>query len=484
MKALPPKYLRVFTLIVLAFGLFGAMRTVELYAEEPRRGVVALEMELSGEYIVPKIHGENYYNKPPLFNWLIVGASKVTGSMDETAVRLPSLIAFVLLAFLIFYFGKKYISEQVGWIAALAWLANPDILFFSSTISGEIDLFFSLLVVAQAFVLFHFLEKEKHFQAFVLSYAIASVGILTKGLPALVFQAFTILAWVLINKKWKWLFSWQHISGVIVFLIPLVAYFYAYNQRTPVLPFLVNLFMESSQRTAVEMDAMRTAKSFVQFPFLILGMLLPFSLVLFFLFKKFKSLGREIQSNRLLYFCLVFVVANLWIYWISPGVEKRYLYPFFPFIYLLLSFALVWLFNARAERVWWMFALLALIRVVFNYTVLPQRDASDTRVYRENMKELTEKFQEPIVLLSRIELDVNRVLHYSDTIKTYAHIPYAIPYYYSLYSGRVMSITDHAEPGALYISRDNLPEAPIDTLHTFTRKGHAPWVVFRLTPSE
>ncbi len=43
-----------------------------LFLEEPRRALVAMEMMYSGDYIHTTIHGAAYYNKPPLFNWLVV----------------------------------------------------------------------------------------------------------------------------------------------------------------------------------------------------------------------------------------------------------------------------------------------------------------------------------------------------------------------------------------------------------------------------
>ena len=40
-----------------------------LFADEPTRANVALEMILSGNYSVPTIGGEYYYNKPPVYNY-------------------------------------------------------------------------------------------------------------------------------------------------------------------------------------------------------------------------------------------------------------------------------------------------------------------------------------------------------------------------------------------------------------------------------
>jgi 4-amino-4-deoxy-L-arabinose transferase-like glycosyltransferase len=55
-----------------------SLNIVELRGEEPRRAIVAMEMDITGEYVVPKINGWNYYNKPPLFNWVLAGLFQIS----------------------------------------------------------------------------------------------------------------------------------------------------------------------------------------------------------------------------------------------------------------------------------------------------------------------------------------------------------------------------------------------------------------------
>ena len=40
--------------------------------DEAIRALVALEMKWSGNFITPTLHGEYYYNKPPLFNGILL----------------------------------------------------------------------------------------------------------------------------------------------------------------------------------------------------------------------------------------------------------------------------------------------------------------------------------------------------------------------------------------------------------------------------
>ncbi|MEO0338168.1 MAG: hypothetical protein AAF242_03045, partial [Bacteroidota bacterium] len=57
--------------VLLLFGLFGALDIMDLRGEEPRRALVAWEMIQSGNYWQPRIQDWPYYNKPPIFNWML-----------------------------------------------------------------------------------------------------------------------------------------------------------------------------------------------------------------------------------------------------------------------------------------------------------------------------------------------------------------------------------------------------------------------------
>lgn len=61
-------------------------------ADEPRFAAVARDMVASGDWWFPRVGGDLYQDKPPLFMWLIAAVLSVTGSM-RLAFLLPSLLA-------------------------------------------------------------------------------------------------------------------------------------------------------------------------------------------------------------------------------------------------------------------------------------------------------------------------------------------------------------------------------------------------------
>lgn len=341
------KTLIVLIVVLLPLSLLCNLNVMELRAEEPRRAIVALEMFLTGNYLVPKINGVDYYNKPPLFNWLIVLGFHLFHSFSEWVVRLPSLLSFLLTGAFHYFFSRKYLNKATALLASLFFLTAADIFFYATINSGEIDLFYSLLVYLQVISIFLFFEKQQWLYLFLCSYVFTGLGILTKGPPSLLFQALTLLGWFIYNKQIKKLLSWQHVLGIVFCVLISGSYFYLYAQQADVAGMLVRLTKEATQRSGLEGSFLKTVTGTVFFPVLLIRLLLPWSLlVLFWLRKDFFS---EISSNRLVVFCVLFIAVNIPIYWFTGELKNRYIYMFFPFITTILAYFFIQRANVHIK---------------------------------------------------------------------------------------------------------------------------------------
>src|SRR4030043_2456963 len=63
------------------------------------------EMVESGRWITPTYNGENRYDKPILFYWLMAFLFKIFG-VNEFAARLPSAVSGVLLCLAVYLFVR------------------------------------------------------------------------------------------------------------------------------------------------------------------------------------------------------------------------------------------------------------------------------------------------------------------------------------------------------------------------------------------
>lgn len=325
----------LFALILglMVFGYFWNIGLKPIRGEEPRRALVAFEMDQTGNYVMPTTHGEVYYAKPPLYNLVVMGFYKVLGSYSLWVVRTPPIISLFVMGFMIFFFTMYYANIQVAALVSLLYVLSGDILLFFSLL-GEIDLFYTLIVYLQVIAIFHFFQKKQYLLLFLVSYFFTFLGLMTKGLPSLPFQAFTLLVLFIYERKFKMLFYWQHITGILFFAALTFAYFFSYNQYSDVGPYLTKLFTESAMRTALHQGWWAQVLNIFIFPMRLLKIMLPGTLLVLFMVGK--PVRKEVFDNDLLRFSFLFVVANIWVYWFSPDTRDRYVYMFMPFLLTIL----------------------------------------------------------------------------------------------------------------------------------------------------
>ena len=89
-------------LILLVLGFCYNLGEISLRAEEPRRAAISMEMIFSGDYIHPTLNSWDYFNKPPLFNWVQIVFMKAFDSNAEWVARIPSLLSHLLIGILMF----------------------------------------------------------------------------------------------------------------------------------------------------------------------------------------------------------------------------------------------------------------------------------------------------------------------------------------------------------------------------------------------
>ena len=108
-----------FVLIQLSiFPFLTNLGLLPLFADEPTRANVALEMIISKNFSVPTVGAEYYYNKPPLYNWILAGFYLLTGNFSEFTTRLPAIIPMFLYAISIYLAVSYFLKDKR--IAALS----------------------------------------------------------------------------------------------------------------------------------------------------------------------------------------------------------------------------------------------------------------------------------------------------------------------------------------------------------------------------
>jgi 4-amino-4-deoxy-L-arabinose transferase-like glycosyltransferase len=105
----------------------------------------AREMIVTGNYHRVQINFQPFWEKPPFFFWLQVGAMKLFG-INEFAARFPNALFGIITLVTFFLIGKKYKSPQFGFIWAISYLGTflPHLYFKSGIIDPVFNYFIFL----------------------------------------------------------------------------------------------------------------------------------------------------------------------------------------------------------------------------------------------------------------------------------------------------------------------------------------------------
>ncbi|MCB0705554.1 MAG: glycosyltransferase family 39 protein [Saprospiraceae bacterium] len=324
------KYLWVLAVLMVLPALLTNLGMMPFIDDEAIRALVAYEMDLSGNYIVPTLNGETYLNKPPLYNWILLGFFHLFGRYDEFVSRFATVVSSIGFAITIFLVFRKWLNTRVAILSAFLFLTCGRILLYDSML-GLIDITFSWVTFLGIYSVYHFYKKEQWYALFLVSYLLAAAGFMMKGLPSVVFQGSTLLVFFIWKRDWRRFISLPHVLGGLLFLLLVGGYYYVYSLECSVDEALLNLFSESTKRTATEYGIGRTILHLFTFPFEMLYHFLPWS-ILAIIFLSRRTWAR-IRQQEFLQFLILMFLANIIPYWISVEVYPRYILMLVPLFF-------------------------------------------------------------------------------------------------------------------------------------------------------
>lgn len=322
----------VFTLIALFVVFNQNLGLMPLLADEPTRALVSLEMLLRNNYIFPTLGNEAYLNKPPLFNWILAATMHLIKDYKEWHLRLISIIPLFIIAITHYIGVAKEVNKKTALWSSLAFLTCGRILFYDSMMA-YIDPLFSLFIVLNTYWIFAQSRKPLSILFFTVSYLLCLLAFFLKGLPALSFQACTLLAICAYRNKIRSLISLQHLTGIAVFLLFTSIYYYEYGAYANTSTLFTNIVSQSSQRTPIATSIYDSLMHLVQFPVQFILDFSPFSFFIIFAFRK--NTFQVLKENEFVFLSFLFIASNIWLYWISAETRARYLFMFLPMFFTI-----------------------------------------------------------------------------------------------------------------------------------------------------
>lgn len=167
----------LFALAVCWVVLFWQLGTPGLMDDEAHYARLTQEMAREGNWLVPRLNGAAFIDKPVFFHWL-QGLSNAVVPREELAARLPSAVAALGLLAGLAWFAIRLLGTGAGRGAWLTLITLPATLLLART--GYMDMLFSaLLFGAVAFIVVAMLTPSRRAQAGAV--VCIALAVLTKG---------------------------------------------------------------------------------------------------------------------------------------------------------------------------------------------------------------------------------------------------------------------------------------------------------------
>jgi 4-amino-4-deoxy-L-arabinose transferase-like glycosyltransferase len=197
--------------------------------DEPRFALVARDMLATGDWLLPRVGGQAYADKPPLFFWLLASGLEVTQSL-RIAFLLPSLLAAFGCVALVYDLGRRLWNREAGLAGALALLFTVQ--FVWQARQAQIDATLCFWTTLSLYGLLRHLLLGPSWRWYAIGWAAAGLGVITKGvgfLPLLILVPFAMLR----DPRWqprkasgggaRWLLGpLAFLAAIGIWLVPLL----------------------------------------------------------------------------------------------------------------------------------------------------------------------------------------------------------------------------------------------------------------------
>jgi 4-amino-4-deoxy-L-arabinose transferase-like glycosyltransferase len=316
--------------LALLLALFYTRQLPLIDRDEGRYAEAAREMLASGDWLVPRLFGVPYLEKPPLFYWLTAAAYRVA-SVDELGARLVSALAAAVGVLTTGLFARRLFGVRAGLFAA-AILATSGLYFVLARVAIT-DMLFGVLIVG-AITAFFLAEFEG--RSFVPFWVMAAGATLTKGPVAPVLCVLIAAAHLAIAGRWATLRARRFWLGLLLFLALVVPWFLGVEIDHPG---FLRFYIYKEHMLRVAGDEHREPFYWYA-PWLLLGFLPWTPLLIAALPRIRRRLQERSRAGAGARFTAAWAVVILAFFSVPRGKLVPYILPMFPALAILLGDAL------------------------------------------------------------------------------------------------------------------------------------------------
>jgi 4-amino-4-deoxy-L-arabinose transferase-like glycosyltransferase len=201
--------------------LFCALGRADLFnPDEPREAEIAREMSVSGDFVVPRLNGEAFLEKPPLFYWLVVASYRLAGGPSEAAARAVPALAGLATVLLTWAFGRRLVGPRGALFGAAALLTSFQFLWTARRCMIDMPLTLAVLVACSALSRSLGAGENRRRLWVGLGHLATGAAVLLKGVVGAGIPVLAIGGFLAARRDWKGLRRCALIPGTIAALLP------------------------------------------------------------------------------------------------------------------------------------------------------------------------------------------------------------------------------------------------------------------------
>ena len=219
------RHYEIVLLIVAMIVFFGCIISPPALMDDVDavHGQIARNMVQSGDWVIAHLDGVPYMEKAPLPYWLIAICYLLMGVHDWVA-RIPTALAAVLLCFVTARYGAWAFGRRAGFYAGLALATSIGLFLFTRILIPDVMLTLAITVCFMAFQrAMHEDGEEPPPRRWPALIGIAlGVGVLLKGLLALVVPVGGVLVYLTVTRQFFSRDTWKKlrpVSTILIFLL-------------------------------------------------------------------------------------------------------------------------------------------------------------------------------------------------------------------------------------------------------------------------
>ena len=335
------RYGKYAVILLLAAIYLGSIWQRPLFApDEFRYSEISREMIASGDWIVPRLAGMPYFEKPVMGYWLNAIAMKLVGEVPG-ACRLAGALTTLFAAFAIGLLCCRANAPKLAAVAPVVFLLSG--LVFAIGTYGVLD---APLVcfLTWTMVMFYFAwgEKRRLRQAGFLALAGISCGcaFLSKGALGVVLPGVACCLFLLWQREWKRIFTLFWIP-LLFLLLTAAPWSIAIHRAEP--DFWRHFIVVEHVQRALEGTSTgddRGEPFWFYLPVAVLG-LMPWLLLLPVFWRPWRDHWRAYLTQPLLRLSLCCCGAWFVLFSVSAGKLGTYILPCFPWFAILIGWGLL-----------------------------------------------------------------------------------------------------------------------------------------------